>query len=76
MKLKTLVRGMSPDELQTMARLAKTTVDHIRFQLANGHKRPSHALAVRLVMASKRMYPEARKRWLRLDEWFGMDAAA
>jgi hypothetical protein len=76
MKLKKLVQSMDPADIERMARLAKTTPDQLRFQLAGGHRRPGFQLAVRLVRASRKMYPDQPRRWLKLTEWFSEDALA
>lgn len=59
-----------------MARLAGTTVSHLRWQLGGGHARPSYALALRLVRASRKLHPKHPDMWLSLAEWFSADAAA
>lgn len=74
MKLKTFCSDMSAEELQRFVRLAGSSVPHVRFQIGNGHSRPSFALATRLVLASRRMYPKQPKRWLQMREWFSMEA--
>jgi hypothetical protein len=70
MKLKKLLRSMTKDEAIRLARLARTSPDHLRFQIGGGFARPSFKLAVRIVRASRKMYPDDPQRWLSLTEWF------
>jgi hypothetical protein len=57
---------MSLKERDEFCRLAGTTRRHVQYQIAAGHARPGIQLALRMITASKRMYPEQQSRWLTL----------
>lgn len=70
MKLKELLGEMDRNAIQRMAKLSRTTPRMLRYQIANGHKRPSLTLATRIVLASRKIYQDDPQRWLSLTEWF------
>ena len=73
MQIKEFVNTFGPDELSTIARRAGTTLGYLRDQVANGHRKPSPELAMRLAEMSNGRLTLAE---LRPDLWGTIDKAA
>lgn len=70
MKLKTLIETMDERQRARFAELVGTTENMLRYQYANGHKRPSIRMATRIVVASRKLNPKEPSKWCSLSEWF------
>lgn len=76
MTLKNWLQRLTLDERERFAELSGSTRKHICYQIAPGHQRPSITLAMRMIEASRVMYPDSPRRWLKLKAIYGEDAAA
>lgn len=75
MTLQNWLQTMTLEDRERFAELAGSTRHYICYQVAAGHSRPSIDFALRLIEASRQMYPRRRRRWLTLDVIYGTAAA-
>ena len=67
MNLRDFVASLDAADREYFARLSLTTPNHL-LQLTGGWRRASSRMALRMVNASRIMFPKRSRRWLTLDE--------